>query len=174
MWSTLLYTTEIFPQSHDNIAWLAETATYNIKFRDYVRHSSSLLNDNHWAQIMRLGLVIKGLLDVGIWNEYEYTRLKVKVNDMGLMLFLETLKVLLAGLGDCFAHFKEVLGTFSKLLGSGSDEFLGGDAKVLSGSKVRWLRELLYVAVSASHVTLSCDCGKFSVVYSSVDHINAT
>ena len=33
---------------------------------------------------------------------------------------------------------------------------------------------LLYVAVSASHVTLSCDCGKFSVVYSSIDHINAT
>ena len=35
-------------------------------------------------------------------------------------------------------------------------------------------RALLYVAVSASHVTLSCDCGKFSVVYSSIDHINAT
>ena len=34
--------------------------------------------------------------------------------------------------------------------------------------------EVLYVAVSASHVTLSCDCGKFSVVYSSIDHINAT
>ena len=34
--------------------------------------------------------------------------------------------------------------------------------------------EVLYVAVSASHVTLSCDCGKISVVYSSVDHINAT
>ena len=33
---------------------------------------------------------------------------------------------------------------------------------------------LLYVAISASHVTLSCDCGKFSVVYSSIDHINAT
>ena len=33
---------------------------------------------------------------------------------------------------------------------------------------------MLYVAVSASHVTLSCDCGKISVVYSSVDHINAT
>ena len=35
-------------------------------------------------------------------------------------------------------------------------------------------RNLLYVAVSASYVTLSCDCGKFSVVYSSVDHINIT
>ena len=34
-------------------------------------------------------------------------------------------------------------------------------------------RNLLYVAVSASHVTLSCDCGNFSVVYSSIDHINA-
>ena len=33
---------------------------------------------------------------------------------------------------------------------------------------------MLNVAVSASHVMLSCDCGKFSVVYSSVDHINAT
>ena len=34
--------------------------------------------------------------------------------------------------------------------------------------------DLLYVAVSASHVTLSCDCGKISVVYSSIDLINAT
>ena len=100
--------------------------------------------------------------------------MNVEVNDTRLMLFLEMLKVLLAGLGGCFAHLKEVLGTFSKLLGSGSDEFLGGDAKVLSGSKVRWLRELLYVAVSASHVTLSRDCGKISVVYNSIDHINAT
>ena len=33
---------------------------------------------------------------------------------------------------------------------------------------------VLYVAVSASHVILSCDCGKFLVVYSSIDHINAT
>ena len=30
MWSILLYTTEIFPQSHDNVTWLADTATYNI------------------------------------------------------------------------------------------------------------------------------------------------
>ena len=37
-----------------------------------------------------------------------------------------------------------------------------------------WGQRVLYVAVSASHVTLSCDCGKISVVYSSVDHINAT
>ena len=33
---------------------------------------------------------------------------------------------------------------------------------------------MLYVAVSASHVILSCDCGKILVVYSSIDHINAT
>jgi len=33
---------------------------------------------------------------------------------------------------------------------------------------------LLNVAVSASHVTLSCDCGKISVVYSRIDHINTT
>ena len=33
---------------------------------------------------------------------------------------------------------------------------------------------VLYVAVSASHVTLSCDCGKMSVVYSSIYHINVT
>ena len=85
---------------------------------------------------MRLGLAIKGLLDTGISNEYKRTRLKVKVNDTGLVPFLETLEVLLAGLGDCFAHLSEVLGTFSELLGSGSDEFLGGDAKVLSGSEV--------------------------------------
>ena len=35
-------------------------------------------------------------------------------------------------------------------------------------------KEVLDVAVSASHVKLSCDCGKFSVVYSSIDHINTT
>jgi len=33
---------------------------------------------------------------------------------------------------------------------------------------------VLNVAVSASHVMLSCDCGKISVVYSSFDHINTT
>ena len=33
--------------------------------------------------------------------------------------------------------------------------------------------QVLYVAVSASHVTLSYDCGKISVVYSSIYHINA-
>ena len=35
-------------------------------------------------------------------------------------------------------------------------------------------RKVLYVAVSASHVILSCDCGRILVVYSSIDHINAT
>ena len=39
---------------------------------------------------------------------------------------------------------------------------------------IPWAKVVLYVVVSASHVTLSCDCGNFSVVYSSIDHINAT
>ena len=42
-----------------------------------------------------------------------------------------------------------------------------------TGAKVAKV-SVLYVAVSASHVTLSCDCGKISVVYSSIDRINAT
>ena len=34
------------------------------------------------------------------------------------------------------------------------------------------ISKILNVAVSASHVILSCDYGKFSVVYSNIDHIN--
>ena len=107
-----------------------------VEFSDNVGGSSSLSNDSHGTQIARLGFTVKGFFDASIPNEDKCTGLKVEVDDPGLVSFLEPFEILLSRLGDGFAHFRKVLGTFSELLGSGSDEFFGGNAVVLSGSEI--------------------------------------
>jgi len=135
MWSILLYTTENFPQSHDNFTWLADTAT-----------SNTSLPSNCFG-VTSIGV---GGTEVRGWSCLWWRFLSCR---MGFSFLLRPSKFLLGG--NCLIQW------------SCAGGFIWTDHPV-------YVSELLNVAVSASHVKLSCDCGKFSVVYSSIDHINIT
>lgn len=108
-----------------------------VEFCDDVGSADSLPDHHHRSGIARFCLPVEGFLNARVADQHEGSWLKVEVNNTGAVLLLEAFEVLLPGLGNRVAHFREVLGALGELLSANRDEFFCGNAEVLSGTKIR-------------------------------------
>ena len=107
-----------------------------IELGDNVGGSDCLADNYHRSDVPRLRLPVQCIFDSGIANKNQSSGLEVEVRNSRAMPLLKLFDVLSPKLGDGFSHVLDVLRAFGKLGGSESDQFLGGDAKVLRRGKV--------------------------------------